>query len=236
MEEDRNFRKEKSFVYEKLARKAVENFGKRGIDAFYAPSSEEALRMVMEMIPEGVTVGTADSTTLIQIGVFSALKKRKANEILNPFDRDKEGFLLVDGEERRELMRKALLTDVFVVGTNAVTLDGKLLNIDATGNRVAAMIFGPKKVVVVAGANKIVKDADTAIMRVREYCAPMNVIRHGTKHHRHEFMEIPCAKIGYCVDCSHPLRICRITTIIDGQMEWNRGRLNVILVGEELGL
>ena len=128
------------------------------------------------------------------------------------------------------------MSDVFVIGTNAVTLDGKLVNIDGTGNRVAAMIFGPKKVIIVVGANKIVKDVGEAINRVREYCAPRNVIRHGTKHHRTEFMDLPCAKTGVCVDCNHPWRICLYTTIIEGAIEWNRGRMNVILVGEELGL
>ena len=188
------------------------------------------------MIPEGVIVGTADSTTLIQMGVFSALRKRGKNDIINPFVRDAKGRLLVDGEERQELMRKALLSDVFVIGTNAVTLDGKLVNTDGNGNRVAAMIFGPKKVIVVAGANKIVKDADAALKRVREYCAPRNVIRHGTKHRRAEFLDIPCAKTGVCVDCRHPMRICRYTTIIEGAMPQNRERMTLILVGEALGM
>ncbi|MFC1534860.1 lactate utilization protein, partial [Thermodesulfobacteriota bacterium] len=180
--------------------------------------------------------GTADSTTLLQIGVLSALRKRGRNDIINPFMRDKKGNLLVDGVERQELMRRTLLSDVFLISTNAVTLDGKLVNIDGHGNRVAAMIFGPKKVIIIAGANKIVKDTEAAITRVREYCAPRNVIRHGTKHHRTEFMDIPCAKTGICVDCRHPLRICRYTTVIEGEMEMNKGRLNVFLVGEELGL
>ena len=236
MEEDLSFREEQNAIYEKWAKKAVENISKRGMNALFASNGEEALDAVMDMIPEDVTVGTADSATLVQIGVFSALRKRGRNKIINPFLRDEKGHLLVDGEERQEIMRRALLSDVFIIGTNAVTLDGKLVNIDGNGNRVAAMIFGPKKVIIVAGANKIVKDVDAAIKRVREYCAPRNVIRHGTKHHRIEFMDIPCAKTGICVDCRHPLRICQYTTIIEGAMGANRGRMNVILVGEELGL
>ena len=236
MEKELSIQDEQRAIYEKVAKKAVENMNKRGIQSFFALNREEALSMVIGMIPEGVTVGTADSITLLQIGVFSALRKRGKNHVLNPFMRDENGHLLVDQEERQDLMRQALLSDVFVSGTNAVTLDGKLVNVDGNGNRVAAMIFGPKKAVIVAGANKIVKDVDAAIRRVREYCAPRNVIRHGTKHHRTEYMDVPCAKTGVCIDCRHPWRICQYTTIIEGEMGFKRGRTNVILVGEELGL
>ena len=236
MKEDLNIQKEESAIYEKLASRAVENFNKRGINAQYAATKEQALSMVMGMIPGGVTVGTADSMTLLQVGVISALKKRGQNEIFNPFIRDEEGNLVVGQEERDELMRKALLTDVFVIGTNAVTLDGKLVNTDAYGNRVAAMLFGPRKVVIVVGANKIVKDVDDAIKRIREVCAPQNVIRHGTKHHSAWLLELPCAKTGLCTDCNHPRRLCHYTTIIEGVSSRATGRINVILVGERLGI
>ena len=192
--------------------------------------------MVLDMIPEGATVGTADSVTLLQLGVISALSRRGRNEIINPFIRDEDGHLVVDKEERRELTRKALLSDVFVIGTNAVTLDGKLVNTDAYGNRVAAMIFGPRKVVIAVGANKIVKDVNEAMKRIREVCAPLNAIRHGTKHHRAHYLELPCAKTGLCSDCNHPFRLCRFTTIIEGVREPERGRINLVLVGEKLGL
>lgn len=238
MKEDLNTQKEESAIYEKLASKAVENFNKRGINAQYAATKEEALSMVMGMIPGGATVGTADSVTLLQVGVISALRKRGQNEIFNPLIRDEEGNLVVGEVERDELMRKALLTDVFVIGTNAVTLDGKLVNTDAYGNRVAAMLFGPRKVVIVVGANKIVKDVDDAIKRIREVCAPQNVIRHGTKHHSVGLLELPCAKTGLCTDCNHPRRLCRYTTIIEGvySRATATGRINVILVGERLGI
>ncbi len=236
MNEDFSIREEQSAIYEKLAKKAAENLNKRGINAFFAPSRVEALSMVMDMIPEEVTVGTADSTTLLQVGVISAIRKRGRNEIFNPFARDEQGNFKLDREKRHEVMRRIFLSDIFVIGTNAVTLDGKLVNIDGNGNRVAAMIYGPKKVIIVSGANKIVKDVDAAIKRIREYCAPRNVIRHGIKHKQTQFMDIPCAKTGICVDCNHTLRICQYTTIIEGAIEWHRGRITVILVGEELGL
>lgn len=236
MKEDLNSHKEESMFYEKLARRAVENLNRRGVKARYAATREEALSLVMDMIPSGVTVGTADSVTLLQVGIISALRKRGENEIFNPFVRDEEGKHLYDEEERDRLKRKVFLSDVFVIGTNAVTLDGKLINTDGDGNRVAAMIFGPRKVIVVAGANKIVKDADEGVKRIREVSAPQNVIRHGTKHDRPDILDLPCAKTGICVDCNHPLRICHYTTIIEGVGARRQGRINVILVGERLGI
>lgn len=236
MEKDLSTEEEQGIVYEKLAAKAIENLVRRGMNAKFAANRKEALSMVMEMIPEGASVGTADSATLLQVGLFSALKKRNKNEMFNPFIRDGEGRLVVQGEARFEIMRKVFLSDVYVIGTNAVTLDGKLVNIDAYGNRVAAMIFGPRKVIIVAGANKIVKDVEDAIQRVRNLCAPLNVIRHVTKHQFARYEDLPCAKTARCADCTHPWRICNYTTIIDGVRQTERGRINVILVGERLGI
>ena len=236
MESDLKIQPELSVYYEKLAKRAIKNFTRKGINAYYAPDKQEACSMVMGMIPEGVLVGTADSMTLLQVGVISALNRRGKNEILNPFVRDEEGKLVVDGEDRKELMRQVFLSDVYVIGTNAVTLDGKLVNIDGNGNRVAAMIYGPKKVIVVVGANKIVKDVDEAINRIKEVCAPINATRHGLKHHRPEFLELPCAKTGSCTDCNHAWRICRYTTIIEGVIEPRKGYLSVVLVGDRLGI
>jgi L-lactate utilization protein LutB len=236
LETDLSTEQEQRIVYEKLARKAMENLIRRGMDAKFAADRKEALSMVMDMIPEGASVGTADSATLLQVGVFSALKKRDRNEIFNPFIRSEDGELVVKGEARHEIMREVFLSDVYVIGTNAVTLDGKLVNIDAYGNRVAAMIFGPRKVIVVVGANKIVKDVEEAVKRVRNVCAPQNVIRHVTKHHAHHYQDLPCAKTARCVDCTHPWKICNYTTIIEGVRQSERGRMNVILVGERLGI
>jgi L-lactate utilization protein LutB len=236
LEKDLSTGEEQKAVYERMAKRTVENLTRRGIGAIYAPSSRDALSMVMEMIPEGVSVGTADSATLLQVGILSALKKRGANEIFNPFLRDGEGFFRAQEGERHEIMRKVFLADVYLVGTNAVTLDGKLVNIDAYGNRVAAMIFGPRKVIIVAGANKIVRNVEEAVNRVRNICAPRNAIRHITKHHAVWYEELPCSKTGYCVDCNHSWRICNYTTIIEGVRQSERGRINVVLVGEQLGI
>jgi L-lactate utilization protein LutB len=236
LNEDLNAEIGENGFYERLADRSIENLNRRGIKAQYASDKKEALSMVMEMIPPGVSVGTADSMTLLQVGIISALKKRGQNDIFNPFERDAEGNRVFQGEQKEDLKRKAFFSDVFVIGTNAVTLDGKLVNTDAGGNRVAAMIFGPKKVIIVVGANKIVKDVEGALRRIREVAAPQNVIRIGTKHHSAEHMELPCAASGICSDCNHPRRICRYTTIIEGVSSEHRGRINVVLVGERLGI
>lgn len=236
MKEDLVTDKEQKQLYENLATVAVNNLNRKYINAWYASTKEEALSMVMDMIPEGAVVGTADSTTLLQLGVFSEIRKRGQNEIINPFIRDEQGRFVVSEEEHGNLMRRVFLSDVYVIGSNAITLDGKIVNVDGNGNRVAAMIFGPKKVLIVVGANKIVKDVEDALKRIREICAPMNAMRHATKHNRPQYLELPCVKTGICADCNNPWRICHHTTIADGINERRRGRMNVIIVGETLGI
>ena len=229
-------RQEQNILYKNLANIAIKNFAKRHLNAQYVPSKEEAIPKILELIPEGVTVGAADSETLFQIGIFPALEKRGKNEIIHPLMRQDDGYLVERKEKVDEMMRKALLADVFVSGTNAITLDGKVVNIDGGGNRVAPMIFGPRKVIIAAGANKIVKDVDEAIRRVKEICAPINALRHGMEHHDTEFLDLPCAKAGVCIDCRNRQRICNFTTIIEGESHWSAGRMNIIIIGEALGI
>jgi hypothetical protein len=136
-------------------------------------------------------------------------------------------------EENIRLKRRALTSDVFVTGTNALTLDGKIVNVDGHGNRVAAMLFGPDAVIVVVGINKVVRDLDEAMERIRHQAAPLNVARHT------EFDPMPpCGITGACSDCSSPWRICNKTVIIERQYANDRYDpvLSVIIVGEELGL
>jgi hypothetical protein len=123
-----------------------------------------------------------------------------------------------------------------LTSTNAITLDGRLVSIDGAGNRVAAMIFGPKKVIVITGANKIVTDVDEALHRIHNVVSPVNSLRHYMKHQQAEAMERPCVKTGKCTDCLHEWRVCRNTVIIDGCQPPEKGRISVILVGEELGI
>ena len=236
MVDEMDLSEERKWFYEERARMVIANLKKKNINAQYTSSREEALSAVLGMIPEGATVVRGDSVSLDQVGVISELRKRNQNRFVDPFERDAEGFFLMDWEQHREMEREAFTSDVFLTGTNAITLDGKLVNIDGGGNRVAAMVFGPKKVIVVAGVNKIVKDVDEALERIHGVAAPINAKRHYLKHHRPEFGDLPCVRTGKCVDCNHDWRICRYTVIIEGTMPWDKGRINVVLVGEELGI
>jgi hypothetical protein len=236
MLDENDVSEERKWLYQAHATVAVANLQRRNVTAQYVSSRQEALSTVLEMIPAGVTVVCGDSLSLDQVGVIPELRKRNQNNILNPMERDADGSFLVTGQQRQRMQREAFSSDVFLTGTNAVTLDGKLVNTDFLGNRVAPMIFGPDKVIVVVGANKIVKDVDEAIERIHQVAAPMNAKRHYLKHHNEAFGNLPCAKTGFCVDCNHDSRICRFTVIIEGSMGARKERINVVLVGEELGL
>jgi len=228
---------EKAWLHEERARMVVKNLQKRNIDAQYVANRRKALATILEMIPAGVVVARGDSITIEQIGITPELIKRNKNKIIDPLERDADGFYIIAQREQRwRIAREAFFADIFLVGTNAITLDGKLVNIDGWGNRVSAMIFGPEKVIVVVGVNKIVKDVNEALERIHHFAAPMNAKRHYLKHHREEFGDLPCVRTGSCVDCNHPSRICRYTVIIEGAMAREKGRINVVLVGEELGI
>ena len=204
----------------------VERLAQNNIPAVYVKDKREAFEKIMSMIPEGSTVGFGDSLTLRQIAVLDALQKGNYT-LLNPW---KTG---ISFEENIRLKKRALTSDVFVTGTNAVTLDGKIVNIDALGNRVAPMLFGPDKVIIVIGINKIVENLTKAIQRIKNTAAPLNVKRHP------EFDPMPpCGVTGICNDCSSPWRICNKTVIIERQYDNNRYKpvITVVIIGEELGL
>jgi len=163
------------------------------------------------------------------------------NRLFDPFVRDAHGELLVTGDTRLEEMKKAMMADVFMSGVNAITEDGKIVNIDGVGNRVAPTIFGPKKVILAAGVNKIVKNIDEALKRVREISAPINGKSHVDKHNSKNLADLPCVKTGVCVDCFSIDRRCRYTVIIEGEKSPASvtdylPRIHVIIVGEELGI
>jgi LUD domain len=228
---------ETKWFYEERAKVVVNNLQKRNINAHYVANRTEALSALLEMIPEGTKVVRADSVSVDQVGIILALKRRNRNELVDPFERETDGSLVPEVQTHRwKMWREAFSADIFLSGTNAVTLDGKLVNIDATGNRVAPIIFGPEKVILIIGANKIVKDVNEAIDRIHNICAPINARRHALKHHLSELGELPCARTGRCVDCSHEWRICRATVIIEGAYARVKGRIHVVLVGEELGI
>jgi hypothetical protein len=197
-------------------RKALES---NGFESQFVPDGQSAVTAVMDMIPDGATVGIGGSTTLNQIGFFEAAKVR-GMKLLNPFAQG------ITPEERNAVTRKIFSCDYFLCSTNAITEEGQLYNVDATGNRVAAMFFGPKKTVVVCGINKIVKDLEQARKRVWNLAAPMNAKRLGRK--------TPCTQTGVCSDCNSPERICNISVEIVKKP--TRSDILVLLVGELLGL
>jgi hypothetical protein len=202
------------------AGRIIKNFKKRGIDGIYCESSAEAVREICRLIPAGALVGMGGSETIIESGLVDALRRLD----IRLLDRYKEG---VGKEEINEMRRQGMAADVYVSSSNAVTADGKLVNVDGTGNRVAAMIFGPGKVIVMVGMNKVAADVEAAIARVKNTAAPANALRVG--------VETPCSKTGFCQDpyCQPPHRICCQLVVTEASM--TPGRLTVVLVGEALG-
>jgi len=211
---------------EQKSQELIKRLGENNISASYVKNSREAFEKVISMIPEGSVVGFGDSLTLKQIGVLETLEKGNYT-FLNPW---KAGITV---QENIKLKKRALTSDVFLTGTNALTLDGKIVNVDGHGNRVAAMLFGPSKVIIVAGVNKIVANLEAALKKIRDKTAPLNVKRHP------EFEPMPpCGITGACTDCSSPWRICNKTVIIEREYDNDKYRpiITVIIVGEELGI
>lgn len=209
-----------TWSHQKKCEKAVRSLAKNGFAAVYCPSREEAVAYIVREAADAASVGFGNSLSLADLGVADRLGKM-GKELLMHIRPD------LSPEERIAVMRRQLTCDLFLTGCNAVTLSGCLVNIDATGNRVASMSFGPKKVIVVAGRNKLVDgDVDAAIKRVKEWTSPPNARRLG--------FNTPCASTGFCSDCNSSGRICRITTIIERKPRLSD--LRVLVVNEDLGL
>lgn len=202
------------------AEQVIKNLKKRGIEGIYCDSSSQAVTEICRMVPAGSLVGLGGSETIIEAGLVDALRGMD----IRLLDRYKEG---VSKEEVNEIRRMGLAADIYICSSNAVSADGKLVNMDGTGNRVAAMIFGPAKVIVMAGMNKVSPSLDAAIARVRNTAAPANSLRVG--------VETPCSKTGFCQDphCHPPHRICCQLVVTEASM--TPGRVTVVLVGETLG-
>ena len=206
--------------YEKLqVERTMKALRKNNFDAQFVAKATDAARVIFKMIPDGVTVGVGGSMTLNQIGFFEEAAKHPI-KLLNPSAQQ------LSPEEFIRMRREILLADVFLCSSNAVTEDGKLYNIDGTGNRVGAMTFGPRKVILVCGVNKIVKDITEAHKRAQEWAAPMNARRLALK--------TPCAETGICADCASPQRICNVYVAMAKKP--SRSDITVLLVGEPLGL
>ena len=208
----------KSWSNDTLGAKTVQALEKNYFASSYAKTKQEAVEQILALIPEGATIGVGGSWTVGQLGVLAELEKR--GHVI--YNHGKPGL---SPEEALAARRAQLTCDVFLCGTNALTLDGKLVNVDGIGNRVASMMFGPKQVIVAAGVNKIVRNVEEAEKRIELLAAPINNKRLNRPN--------PCTTTGMCMDCQLPTRICNITTIIRKRPTLTP--MNVIVIGEELG-
>ena len=208
---------QRKMQYDKAGAKVAEALNKRYFEAYYCSDRAAALEKILELIPQDHVVSWGGTATVDELGVKEALRQRGQAVI----DRD----TAKDAQERQQMLKQALTCNTFLMGSNAISADGQLVNIDGTGNRVAALCFGPTQVVVVAGMNKVAGDLDGAMRRAREVAAPMNAQRFPLK--------TPCVANGLCGDCKGPDSIC--AQIVTTRLCKPAGRIKVVLVGEALG-
>ena len=206
------------WVNEQRILRTIKSLKDNNINGYFISSQEELIKTIEEIVPSGSKVGYGGSMTLFESGVMEHLRSGRY-ELL---DRDKEGL---NKEEFTNIYREAFSADAYFSSTNAITEQGELYNVDGNGNRIAAMLYGPEKVIVIVGVNKIVKNIEDAIERNRQVSAPSNAKRLNKK--------TPCAKVGYCMDCRSKDKICREYTLITSQ---NRNdRMYVMFMNEEFG-
>lgn len=233
------------------------NFTKRRIN-FHPIETKEGVNEFINQFIEShpiQKIAFSDSVSLHQCGVYANINERFADkEIINPFERTEDGKYKVFADQplgeklnlprdeyyRRmgevvEKMRQTLLSDVLIIGANAITLKGEIVSIDGSGNRVSGMFFGPRHVIIVVGRNKICLDEEEALKRIRNVAAPLNYIRHNNKHHN-RYDELPCVLKGRCFDCSHERSACRKIAIMRGEVEFNADRTHLLVVNDDLGL
>ena len=195
----------------------VKNLKSRHFDACYCKTREEALQKALSLIPEGSTVCWGGATSAQQIGLLDAVKAGNYQVL----DRD----AAQTPQEREDMMRKGLLSHTFLTGANAISLDGQMVNIDGNGNRVGAIVYGPKQIIVIAGMNKVMDTLEAAVTRARTIAAPINAQRFG--------LSTPCSTTGSCADCKCVDSICNQLLITRNCRP--AGRIHFILVGESLG-
>ena len=207
----------KQKYYEKRGQILVKNLRSRHFDAYYCPDKASALEKALELIPKDASIGWGGATSAQQIGLMDALNAGQYKTL----DRDK----CATAEERVAMQKQCLTADVFLTGANALSIDGEMVNIDGTGNRVAAIVYGPESVIVVAGMNKVEDTLEAAITRARTIAAPIN---------KQRFPNVtPCEVTGTCADCKSEGCICN--QILITRHCRPVGRIKFIIVGEELG-
>jgi len=191
-------------------------------EVYIVASETEASRLLFDtIIPESgpKSISWGGSMTVANAGILAELAGRKGMEIINPSGKG------LSKEEQNDQRRKALLSDLFLTGTNAVTEKGQLVNLDMIGNRIAGLTFGPREVIVFIGRNKIVPDIDAAMFRIKNYAAPVNAMRLDKK--------TPCRKTATCQDCKNPDRICNTWTITE--KSFPPKRVKIVLINDDLG-
>ncbi len=203
---------------QKLAERLIKNLGRRHIEACYCPTGAEAVRKVSELIADGSTVTWGGTATVRDLGIPQVLKERGT---LNVLDRD-----TVDTpEEKQQMYLRAFSADVYLTSANAISEDGVIVNVDGNGNRVAAISWGPKRVIFVIGLNKVAQTQEAAIARARGTASPINTQRFD--------IQTPCRADGVCHDCNSPDSICSYIHLLRNNR--TPGRHVVVLVGESLG-
>ena len=208
----------KQQAYKALGNTMIKNFKKRNIEAFYCEDSASAVALAMELMKDGGTVGKGGTETVKEVGLLEAVKSAAH---LTFIDRE----VAKTPEEKKDIYIKTMQCDYFLTSSNAIPVAGERINIDGNGNRVACIMCGPEKVIVIAGMNKVVDDVDSGIARIGNFAAPANAARLGTR--------TPCATLGHCGDCHS--QDCMCAHIVVTRHSRHDGRIKVILVGEELG-
>jgi L-lactate utilization protein LutB len=208
----------KEWWIEERMRKVVEKLKAHDFEALYVKTKEEAVKEIWKYIISDMKIGVGGSVTIRELGILDELRAR-GNVIYDHW------IPRLSKEESLRFRKSQMTSDLFLSSINAITMNGELVNIDGAGNRVNGTIFGPGKVVLVAGYNKIVEDVQEAIKRTKNVAAPPNAKRLN--------IDVPCAKLGKCVDCNSPQRICRVVVIHERKPMLTD--MLIILVGEELG-
>lgn len=205
----------------KLGQKTAENLKKRFFDAYYVQTKEEALKKAVELIPKDHTIAWGGTTSANDIGLIKYITENGYTVI----NRD----AAKTPEEKADLARKSLLADTYIMGTNAISEDGQLVNIDATGNRIAALIYGPKSVIIIAGVKKVMPSLEDAIKRARTIAAPTNMQRIAKNSERNT----PCTINGTCMNCTSKDSIC--SHIVITRLCKPQGRIKIILTPDDIG-
>ena len=213
--------------------RAVENLKKNFFNAVYADNIDEARSVILDLISDGAVIGCGDSHTLFALNLDPELGEKGCTVIphthaLNVHSQESPDWGYVKQgtrEDMLEILRHYLVADVFMLGANAISMDGQIVNIDGVGNRVAGSLYGAEKIIMVAGVNKLEKDLDSAISRARYVAAHMNNIKYGEK--------MPCTVTGVCADCKSRRRCCNVTAVYHkAPIE---SEFYVVIINEDLG-